>query len=188
MKVPADLAGALRKALDGFGKRHPEGIDAYVANKMGWTMAELEDGRVDGSQVDTIGMVIEKIDDKTGFIIGSQTGAGKGRSLAAIMIYHIQQGRIPIFVTAQAKLFTDIWRDIKDVVGDSLVQPLIFNKYKAPKSSNDLDEDAFSIPDDKILPSQALKTALNTRKMPAAGTTHGKANAVFLTYSQLQST
>ena len=37
----------------------PRGIDTFVADKMGWTLEQLNDGRLDGSQVDTLAFAIE---------------------------------------------------------------------------------------------------------------------------------
>lgn len=180
MKMPIELAGGMATALDSFSDRHPEGIDAYIAEKMGWTLEQATDGRLDGSQMDTLGLALEKIEEGTGFIVGSQTGAGKGRVMAAIMVYHMKHGRIPIFLTAQAKLFTDIWGDITAIGEAKLFKHMVLNDYKAPKNDDPdaEDEDAFSMP--LFFTPVQRASALSEGKMPTG------ANALFLTYSQVQ--
>ena len=62
------------------------------------------------------------------------------------MEYHIKNGRIPIFITDRAKLFTDMWRDIEDVKAGESAKPFVFNDYKAPQSEDDISDDVFSMP------------------------------------------
>ena len=177
MKVPRELAGGMAAALISFDERHPEGIDTFVAEKMRRPMTEKE---LDGSQIDTLGLALEKIDEGTGFIVGSQTGAGKGRVMASVMDYHILNGRVPIFLTAQAKLFTDIWRDITAIGAQDRFKPLVMNDYKAPKNEDpdSEDADAFSMP--VFFTPVRRNSALSEGKLPQG------ANAIFLTYSQVQ--
>ena len=180
MKIPIELAGGIATALNDFADRHPDGIDAFVAEKMGWSLGQTRDGRLDGSQIDALGLAIEKIDEGTGMIVGSMTGAGKGRVMASIMDYHRKQGRAPIFLTAQAKLFTDIWRDLTATGAADDLKPLVLNDYKAPKSEDpdSVDEDAFTMP--MFFTSVQRGSALSEGRLPQG------ANAIFLTYSQVQ--
>ena len=177
MKMPRELAGGMAAALSSFDERHPEGIDTFVAEKMGRPMTEKE---LDGSQIDTLGLALEKIDEGTGFIVGSMTGSGKGRVMSSVMDYHILNGRVPIFLTAQAKLFTDIWRDITAIGAQDRFKPLVMNDYKAPKNEDpdSEDVDAFSMP--VFFTPVQRNSALSEGKLPQG------ANAIFLTYSQVQ--
>ncbi|HQE69560.1 MAG TPA: strawberry notch C-terminal domain-containing protein, partial [Atopobiaceae bacterium] len=180
MKTPIELAGGIATALNDFADRHPEGIDAFVAEKMGWSLEQATDGRLDGSQIDALGQAIEKIDEGTGMIVGSMTGAGKGRVMGSVMDYHRKQGRVPIFLTAQAKLFTDIWRDLTATGAADDFKPLVLNDYKAPKSDDpdSDDEDAFTMP--MFFTPVQRRSALSEGRLPQG------ANAIFLTYSQVQ--
>ena len=177
MKMPRELAGGMATALISFDERHPEGIDTFVAEKMRRPMTEKE---LDGSQIDTLGLALEKIDEGTGFIVGSMTGSGKGRVMGSVMDYHILNGRVPIFLTAQAKLFTDIWRDITAIGAQDRFKPLVMNDYKTPKNEDpdSEDVDAFSMP--VFFTPVQRNSALSEGNLPQG------ANAIFLTYSQVQ--
>ena len=182
MMVPRDLGMAVSVANGNFLDRHPEGVDEYVAAKMGWSMTQVTDGRLDGSQLDTLAMAIEKIDAGSGYIVGSQTGAGKGRIMAAIMAYHLKNGRMPVFLTAKANLFTAMWEDIKAIGEEKLFKPLVTNNYKAPSvDENDPDaEDADGFLMPQFFTPVQRNAALSEGKMPKTAT------ALFLTYSQVQ--
>ena len=179
MMLPRDIGLATATALDAFYERHPEGVDAFVAAKLGWTLAQATDGRLDGSQMDTLALALDKVDDGSGFIVGSMTGAGKGRVMAALMAYHIKQGRVPVFLTAKANLFTAMWEDITAIGEADLFKPLVFNDYKAPKADGDEeDENGFLMP--QFFTPMQRNAAIADGKMPKGAT------VVFLTYSQVQ--
>ena len=61
-------------------------------------------------------MAIVNMEKDGGFILGDQTGIGKGRVMAAIVRYALKQGTtVPVFVTAKPVLYADIWRDMKAI-------------------------------------------------------------------------
>ena len=60
------------------------------------------------------------------FIIGDQTGIGKGRFVAGVLEYARQRELIPIFVTERVDLYTDMFRDIADIKAREF-NPLITN-------------------------------------------------------------
>ena len=47
--------------------------------------------------------------------IGDQTGQGKGRVLAALARYAALNNKPVVFFTEKANLFSDFWRDLKDI-------------------------------------------------------------------------
>ena len=49
------------------------------------------------------------------FIIGGDTGVGKGRQAAAQIAWAVKTGKIPIFTTAQDNLYNDMYRDLADI-------------------------------------------------------------------------
>ena len=57
-------------------------------------------------QIDALAMAIENISDKSGMILGDQTGVGKGRVVAGIIRWANQKGLTPVFVTEKPNLFT----------------------------------------------------------------------------------
>ena len=48
-------------------------------------------GYFSGEQVDAIALAIDNIDKGSGFIIGDQTGVGKGRVVAAMIRYSLKK-------------------------------------------------------------------------------------------------
>lgn len=119
--VPKNMATAARQALAGIEKRHG-GIDQYVADQLGYPAAELGNYFA-AEQVDALGMAISNIADGSGFIIGDQTGIGKGRVNAGIIRWAKRQGYIPVFVTMKPDLYADMVRDLADI-GMEGIQPL----------------------------------------------------------------
>lgn len=81
--VPRNMATAARQAMTALEKRHGS-IDRYVAGQLGYPEKDL--GKYFAAeQVDALGMAISNIADGSGFIIGDQTGIGKGRVNAGII-------------------------------------------------------------------------------------------------------
>ena len=56
-------------------------------------------------------------------IIADETGIGKGRQAAAVIQYAKNNGKIPVFFTTDAKLFSDMYYDMQDVGGS--LKPLL---------------------------------------------------------------
>jgi hypothetical protein len=65
-------------------------IDTFVAKELGYKPEELEK-YFGAEQVDALGLAIDNIKNGKGFIIGDQTGIGKGRVNAAIIRWAIKQ-------------------------------------------------------------------------------------------------
>lgn len=108
--VPANLETPMRQALDDLEGRIGD-VDKYVGDKLGYTAAELED-YFGAEQIDAIALAIDNHERGSGFILGDQTGVGKGRVVAAMIRYARRQGLVPVFVTQKAALYADIMRDL----------------------------------------------------------------------------
>jgi len=82
-------------------------------------------------QVDALALAITQIENGKGFILGDMAGTGKGRVVAGICRYAIQNKKVPVFFTIGANLFSDIYRDFSDIGGvdnnQNLPIPFIFN-------------------------------------------------------------
>ena len=66
-------------------------------------------------QVDALALTIYQHKREGAFVIGDQTGVGKGRVVAGFMVYAKQNGITPSFFTARADLFDDILRDFQAI-------------------------------------------------------------------------
>lgn len=172
--VPKNMATAARQALAGIEKRHG-GIDQYVADQLGYPAAELGNYFA-AEQVDALGMAISNIADGSGFIIGDQTGIGKGRVNAGIIRWAKRQGYIPVFVTMKPDLYADMVRDLADI-GMEGFNPL-------PTNAGLSGSDAILLPDGRELKTKSAQAHEKIlRDVMQNGM--GAYDAVFTTYDQL---
>lgn len=172
--VPKNMATAARQALADLEKRHG-GIDQYVADQLGYPAAELGNYFA-AEQVDALGMAISNIADGSGFIIGDQTGIGKGRVNAGIIRWAKRQGYIPVFVTMKPDLYADMVRDLADI-GMEGFNPL-------PTNAGLSGSDAILLPDGRELKTKSAQAHEKIlRDMMQNGM--GAYDAVFTTYDQL---
>ena len=125
--VPINLAGATYAALADLEQRHGQ-IDKFVADKLQYKEADLA-ALFSPEQIDALGLAISKVDGGRAFTNSDFTGFGKGRFCAAMMRYAKLEGKVPVFLTLKPELFTDIFRDLKDIESDHLfTKPFIFNE------------------------------------------------------------
>lgn len=153
-------------------------IDDWVAGKLGYdSVSEMHKGLA-AEQVDGVALAIEKIESGSALIIGDQTGIGKGRQAAALIRYAKQRGWVPVFVTKDPKLFSDMYGDAQ-AIGETMNPLILGNKDK----SNIKDDDG-----NVIIP--AMSEA--KQKTATIGLSGGEAfadteyDSIFLPYSQLK--
>lgn len=172
--VPKNMATAARQALTDLEKRHG-GIDQYVADQLGYPAADLGNYFA-AEQVDALGMAISNIADGSGFIIGDQTGIGKGRVNAGIIRWAKRQGYIPVFVTMKPDLYADMVRDLADI-GMEGFTPL-------PTNAGLSGDNAILLPDGRELKTKSAQAHEKVlRDVMQNGM--GAYDAVFTTYDQL---
>jgi hypothetical protein len=112
--VPRNLRTVTRDALDALAEREGGDLDTFVAKKLGYDAEEVGN-YFSAEQIDAIALGIDNIDKDAGFIIGDQTGVGKGRVVAAMIRYAIRQDKTPIFATEKPNLYKDMYRDLGDI-------------------------------------------------------------------------
>jgi hypothetical protein len=113
--VPINMQTAIQTALDKIAAEHGS-VDKFVAEELGYTLgskAFLD--AFAAEQVDAIALAISNFKKDAGFIIGDQTGIGKGRVNAAVIRWAIKNGLTPIFVTEKPNLYGDMYRDMNDI-------------------------------------------------------------------------
>jgi hypothetical protein len=103
------------------------GIDEFVASELGYSLDELPNV-FSAEQIDAIAMAIDNVEKGAGFIIGDQTGIGKGRVVAAAIRFAHRKGMTPIFVTEKPDLYGDMFRDMSDIEWAKILghEPQIF--------------------------------------------------------------
>lgn len=114
--VPIAMAQSIDEALNKIEEQHGN-IDEYVADSL---QMELETVMkvFSAEQVDALALAINNAEQGKGFIIGDQTGIGKGRVVAGMIKYALIQGKVPIFMTEKPNLYSDMIRDL-DAIGMS---------------------------------------------------------------------
>jgi hypothetical protein len=123
--VPKNLQGPLQYALSSLEAVHGP-VDAFVERELGFGPNTLGE-RFSPEQVDAIGLGIARMKNGRGFIIGDETGIGKGRTLGAIATWASKQDRDVVFVTDRANLFSDLVRDLRDIGEWGRFRPLVMN-------------------------------------------------------------
>ena len=172
--IPANLAGPTAKALARLVDEVGD-IDEFSAGRLGWSVAQMAEV-LSPEQVDAFALAIHAADKGRGLIVADQTGLGKGRVMAAIIRASILSGRRVVFFTEKENLFSDIWRDLRDIGSDALVgRPFILNT-----GSRIVDT---ASPDGEVL--HASLKAAEQKKVVAAGVPPEGYSLFLATYSQL---
>jgi len=79
-------------------------------------------------QIDAIALAIWNMKRGRALILADQTGMGKGRIVAAIARWSVLHDRPVIFLTEKASLFSDFWRDVRDIHSENVFTPFILNE------------------------------------------------------------
>lgn len=172
--VPTNMRTSVGNALESLENR-VGGLDAYVAKELGYPVADIGT-YFSAEQVDALGLALSQMKNGRGFIIGDQTGVGKGRVVAGVIRWALKNGQTPIFVTEKPNLYADMYRDLTDInVKD--IRPIMTNGGE-------------TVPlDDKG--NVTLKTPGSMRHNADLTSMADKAdlgahNMIFTTYSQMQ--
>lgn len=187
--VPRNMQTAMRRALDDLSGRVGD-IDDYVAEKLGYRRSQMlggpngEPGYFSAEQIDALALAIDNVEGGAGFIVGDQTGVGKGRFVAAMLRYGMKAGRIPVFITKDPGLYGDMVRDLRDIgmpeiAGRILVTNNDLRGDKAIPLSQEDSSDVLS----SMAPAQQ-KAAV--RHLITNGSLPDGFDMVFTTYSQVQ--
>jgi hypothetical protein len=122
--VPRNMQTAVQDALSNLENKVGS-IDEYIADKLNYPVDKIGD-YFSAEQVDALALALSNIERGKGFIIGDQTGIGKGRVVAGVMKYALEKGLTPIFVTEKPNLYKDIYRDLQDI-GVEDIRPIMTN-------------------------------------------------------------
>ena len=112
--IPKSLDGATAKALRRVASDLEDrgGVDAAVAESLG-IPPETLGSILTAEQVDAVAMRKSASARNRAFLLGDQTGIGKGRSLAAMARQHLIGGGRVLYLTENAEInIPDVWRDL----------------------------------------------------------------------------
>lgn len=190
--VPRAMRDSIQNSLEKIEEQFGN-IDDYVAERLNFDPETLR-ANFSAEQVDALALAIKNAEEGRGFIIGDQTGIGKGRVVAAMIRYALVNDKIPIFVTEKPNLYADMIRDLDDIgmaeeLGLDTNSPkiLITNRnesipYVLIRNVNgEPEERSFNLKPPKT------NTALDQlmREMMAADSL-GEFKVIFTTYNQIQ--
>lgn len=139
VSIPESMAYETSTALRQLKAKYGD-IDLYVMNKLKYPNKESLHKALAAEQVDAVALAIHNIEKGEGIIIGDQTGIGKGRQAAAIIRYGVVNGYNTLFVTEKSTLFSDLYRDLRDIDSDDFV-PYILNTHSKNNPADIRDED-----------------------------------------------
>lgn len=120
--VPVNLAAPMANAFARLQKSVGD-IDEFVKKELKLPNLSF----FTPEQVDAIALAIFNARRNRGLILADQTGQGKGRIVAALARYSAINGKMALFLTDTPNLFSDFWRDIKDIESDDVFKPFILN-------------------------------------------------------------
>lgn len=112
--VPQNMATATGNALKSLEERQ-KSPDVFVTEKLGYDSITQMQKHFAAEQVDALALAIDNVERGSAFIIGDQTGIGKGRVVAGMLRYALRQGWQPVFVTEKPNLYGDMFRDMNDI-------------------------------------------------------------------------
>jgi len=125
--VPPELAEAQRQAVSKIPKKIANNWDAWVAEKLLFTVDALWEF-LSSEQIDSIGLCIYNFEKKKNFIIGDETGIGKGRILSGIARWAWVTGKKVLFFTEREHLMSAFWKDLHDTDNIKLLKnPISFH-------------------------------------------------------------
>ncbi|MGP1384031.1 MAG: strawberry notch C-terminal domain-containing protein [Thainema sp.] len=173
--TPRNMASAVQSALDDLEGRVGN-VDEFVARKLNYPSVNAMHQVLAAEQVDGVALSIDNIERGDGSLIGDQTGVGKGRQMAAMIRYAQETDRIPIFVTRDAGLYSDMIRDLDDI-GSKGFRPFITNS-----------QEKVPLPDGRTLETKRGSHAAELDRLIQQGgfAATDDYDGIFTTYSQMQ--
>ena len=108
--VPKSQARAVAQALEDAENTYGK-LDEFVADELGYERGTL--GKYfSAEQIDALALNFARHKEGKAFVLGDQTGVGKGRVAAGLMVYAKRQGMVPVFMTQSPVLYADMYRDL----------------------------------------------------------------------------
>ena len=176
--VPINMQTAVERSLANAEQRAGKPLVDFVAERLGYSADEVR-RYFSAEQIDALALGIQNLDDEAGFVIGDQTGVGKGRFVAAMIRYALKQKLIPVFVTEKPNLYRDMARDLTDIGMPGVLQQILpTNAGMKLPLTDDEDGPKLRTRDAKV--HNQLLEGMSTNDLV------GNQKIVFTTYSQMQ--
>lgn len=125
--IPPELAEAQKQAIAKIPAKISKNWDEWVAGKLNFPVEKLWES-LSSEQIDSIGLCIYNFENGRNFIIGDETGIGKGRILSGIARWAWMTGKKVLFFTEREHLMSEYWKDLHDTDNIKLlVNPIAFH-------------------------------------------------------------
>jgi hypothetical protein len=180
--TPTNMRDAIYAALKAIEEDVGD-LQEYVRGKLGYESKEALRAAMMPLQIDTTAAAIYNIEHGTGVIIADQTGIGKGRQAAGIIRYAKEQGKIPVFMTEKADLFSDMHRDLTGI-GSASLKPLIINQSGKVLVEDPDSGELVTLHSSPYSNVAAQRSAM--QEITATGKLPDGYDMVFITYSQVR--
>ena len=122
--MPADQQEAVNKNLEKLGD-----ADQFLVDELGYNDKDDLYSHLAAEQVDSVALALQQAKKGKAFIVGDQTGIGKGRQAASFIRYAVKNRQIPVYFTQKAHLLSDVYRDLVDI-GSPELRPFILGSKK----------------------------------------------------------
>ncbi|MBQ6275104.1 MAG: strawberry notch C-terminal domain-containing protein [Bacteroidales bacterium] len=177
-----DNMGGIHEALEKLKTAVGGDVTAFVCERLQWSRKEVKD-KLFGEQVDAVALAIYNFEARhQTMIVGDQTGIGKGRIASSIIRYAKVNGYVPVYCTEAANLFSDNYRDMRDIgCGDYV--PFIVNNKESKSNIMYLDEN-----DNEVVVYSAMENGKEKTRIFKSGQLPVGYDYVLTTYSQLAQT
>lgn len=173
--IPSNMAQPTQDALSTLEDAVGD-IDEFARDQLGYETVDALHDALMGLQVDSVATAIYQIQRGKAVVIADQTGIGKGRQAAAMIRWAIKSGYTPVFVSVKPALFTDMYGDLADI-GSNNVRPFIMNSKESIAGADGA----------KLYANKPSAHRRNLEQIEATGELPNESNAVFMTYSQINS-
>lgn len=141
--MPADQQEAVNKNLEKLGD-----ADQFLVDELGYNDKDDLYSHLAAEQVDSVALALHQAKKGNAFIVGDQTGIGKGRQAASFIRYAVKNGQIPVYFTQKAHLLSDVYRDLVDI-GSPELRPFILGSKKEATVTDSDGNVVYQKPSDK---------------------------------------
>lgn len=173
--TPDSMGFEISQALENLKNAIGGDVDAFVQQRLKYPSKQALFKALSAEQIDAVALAIYNIETKgQGIIVADQTGIGKGRIAAGVLRYAHKQGIKPIFITEKPNLFSDLYRDMRDIGCESM-RPFILNAKETKTQIKDAQGEVLYSPPIKAIQDKIIQSARLTEEF----------DLVMLTYSQV---
>lgn len=177
--VPVKMKEAIDRAISNL-EAEVGNIDQFVTDQLQYGSIEEMQSVFAAEQVEAVALAVHNMAKGEGFIIGDQTGIGKGRVNAAVLRFARLSGKTPIFVTKEPGLYGDMYRDLH-AIGERNIKAFVTNTDITGAKAIFVDETG-----DSIKSATAKEYNRISSHILDKGTLPPEYGYLFTTYSQLQ--